>query len=102
MVNELRMQTLPQPASKAATEKAKAKENSAFLESYFNHFIEGTEFGVQEAHNIVLMGKPCPADPRIRMTFWVHSGMLWSRAGATRRWPAVNRCWSNCASGTPT
>ena len=62
LVTELRMQTLPQPASKTTTEKAKA--NFAFLESYFSNFIEGTEFDVQEAHDIVLMGKPLSSRPK--------------------------------------
>jgi hypothetical protein len=62
LVNELRMQTLPQTASKTTTEKAKA--NFAFLESYFSNFIEGTEFDVQEAHDIVLMGKPLSSRPK--------------------------------------
>lgn len=46
LVNELRMQTLPQPGSKTGSERARA--NFAFLESYFSNFIEGTEFDVHD------------------------------------------------------
>lgn len=59
---ELRGQALPQPALKTGSQSVTA--NFAFLESYFSNFIEGTEFDVQEAHDIVLMGKPLSSRPK--------------------------------------
>lgn len=37
--------------------RGRAMENFAFFESYFSNFIEGTEFTVQEAEDIVFRGK---------------------------------------------
>lgn len=36
----------------------------AFLESYFSNFIEGTEFEIDEAREIVLLGKPMLSRPK--------------------------------------
>lgn len=33
----------------------------AFIESYFSNYIEGTEFELEEAHQIVMSGQPAPA-----------------------------------------
>jgi hypothetical protein len=30
----------------------------AFIETYFSNYIEGTEFGIEEAHDIVVQGRP--------------------------------------------
>ena len=58
----LRSEPLVQPATPVGS--AQAHVNFAFLESYFSNFIEGTEFDVQEARDIVLEGKPLPSRPK--------------------------------------
>lgn len=40
---------------------AKSFSNFAFFESYFSNYIEGTEFDVDEAKNIIETNKPLPA-----------------------------------------
>jgi len=59
---ELRAQPLLQPASPVGSERAQV--NFAFLESYFSNFIEGTEFDVREARDIVLRGMPLASRPK--------------------------------------
>lgn len=58
----LRETPLMQPAVIAHSEAART--HFAFLESYFSNFIEGTEFGVQEARAFVLDGKPIATRPK--------------------------------------
>lgn len=59
---ELRSMPLKQPA--AVTKSEQARQNFAFLESYFSNFIEGTEFDVNEARGFVLEGKPITDRPK--------------------------------------
>jgi hypothetical protein len=59
---ELRATPLKQPA--AVTHSEQARQNFAFLESYFSNFIEGTEFDVSEARGFVLEGKPITQRPK--------------------------------------
>ncbi|NTW84247.1 MAG: cell filamentation protein Fic [Chlorobiaceae bacterium] len=58
----LRVIPLVQNASPTTTETARI--NFAFLESYFSNFIEGTEFDVSEARQIVLEGKIIDQRPK--------------------------------------
>jgi hypothetical protein len=58
----LRVMPLVQKASPTTTETARI--NFAFLESYFSNFIEGTEFDVSEARQIVLEGKIIDQRPK--------------------------------------
>jgi hypothetical protein len=58
----LRVMPLKQITSPNATETARI--NFAFLESYFSNFIEGTEFDVSEARQIVLEGKIIEQRPK--------------------------------------
>jgi hypothetical protein len=43
---------------------AKSQSHFAFLESYFSNFIEGTEFEISEARDIVMHGKLVPNRPK--------------------------------------
>lgn len=52
---KLRTQPLPRRLSTATDEPARS--NFAFLESYFSNFVEGTEFGIEEAKGIALEGR---------------------------------------------
>ncbi|MBA4316385.1 MAG: cell filamentation protein Fic [Alcaligenaceae bacterium] len=58
----LRSQPLKQAEEVACTPKAMI--HFAFLESYFSNFIEGTEFDIEEAREIVLFGKPMLSRPK--------------------------------------
>ena len=58
----LRVMPLMQITSPNTTETARI--NFAFLESYFSNFIEGTEFDVSEARQIVLEGKIIEQRPK--------------------------------------
>lgn len=58
----LRANPLPEVASPVKT--TTARQNFAFLESYFSNFIEGTEFGVEEARGFVLEGLPIETRPK--------------------------------------
>lgn len=58
----LRVMPLWQKTSPSRTETARI--NFAFLESYFSNFIEGTEFDVSEARQIVLEGKIIDQRPK--------------------------------------
>ncbi len=58
----LRVMPVAEKASPTITETARI--NFAFLESYFSNFIEGTEFEVSEARQIVLEGKIIDQRPK--------------------------------------
>jgi hypothetical protein len=58
----LRSQPLHQADEAARTPQAMI--HFAFLESYFSNFIEGTEFSIDEAREIVLSGKPMLSRPK--------------------------------------
>ncbi len=58
----LRVMPLVQKASPTTTKTARI--NFAFLESYFSNFIEGTEFDLSEARQIVLEGKIIDQRPK--------------------------------------
>ena len=62
MVNTLR--TTPLQAIADVAPRGEALTNFAFLESYFSNFIEGTEFEVSEARQIVLQGKIVETRPK--------------------------------------
>ncbi|WP_222946038.1 Fic family protein [Paraburkholderia sp. UCT31] len=62
LAEELRSVPLKQPAAVAESEQGRL--HAAFLESYFSNFIEGTEFGIEEARGFVLEGKPITARPK--------------------------------------
>ncbi|MGE4241478.1 Fic family protein [Ramlibacter sp.] len=58
----LRATSLPDAPAPSKTHAARL--NFAFLESYFSNFIEGTEFGVEEARAFVLDGQPIASRPK--------------------------------------
>jgi hypothetical protein len=58
----LRANPLKENGSPVTTENARI--NFAFLESYFSNFIEGTEFDIAEARQIVLEGKIIDQRPK--------------------------------------
>ncbi|MEQ9107840.1 MAG: Fic family protein [Limnobacter sp.] len=58
----LRSQPLQQ--ADEAARSPQAMIHFAFLESYFSNFIEGTEFDIEEAREIVLLGKPVLSRPK--------------------------------------
>lgn len=62
MLNALR--TAPLQAVADVAPGGEALTNFAFLESYFSNFIEGTEFEVSEARQIVLEGKIVETRPK--------------------------------------
>ena len=62
LASVLRSKPLHQAEEAARTPQAMI--HFAFLESYFSNFIEGTEFEIQEAREIVLSGKPMLARPK--------------------------------------
>jgi len=62
LASVLRSQPLHQAEEAARTPQAMI--HFAFLESYFSNFIEGTEFEIQEAREIVLSGKPMLSRPK--------------------------------------
>ena len=62
LINELRKTSLPSIAAVAV--KDSSLVNFAFLESYFSNFIEGTEFEIEEARQIVLEGKISEMRPK--------------------------------------
>jgi hypothetical protein len=59
-----RLRTLPLPEQPSPIKNATGRQNFAFLESYFSNFIEGTEFGVEEARGFVLEGRPIETRPK--------------------------------------
>ncbi|MBA4193862.1 MAG: cell filamentation protein Fic [Comamonadaceae bacterium] len=59
-----RLRTKPLPEVSSPVKTAIARQNFAFLESYFSNFIEGTEFGVEEARGFVLEGLPIETRPK--------------------------------------
>ena len=62
MINALR--TVPLQAIADVAPGGESLTHFAFLESYFSNFIEGTEFEVTEARQIVLEGKIIEARPK--------------------------------------
>ncbi len=67
--------------------EAPARIHFAFLESYFSNFIEGTEFGIDEARAIALEGRISPLRPKdshdIRGVFAQAHEPAWRRRGIT-------------------
>jgi hypothetical protein len=59
-----RLRTVPLPEQPNPAKTLNARQNFAFLESYFSNFIEGTEFAVQEARAFVLEGQPIESRPK--------------------------------------
>jgi len=55
LASGLRTETLPRRVAVATEEPARS--NFAFLESYFSNYVEGTEFGIEEAADIALKGR---------------------------------------------
>ncbi len=53
---------LPQRPARTATKQA--KNNLAFFEAYFSNFIEGTEFAIEEAEQIIFEQKIFPNRPK--------------------------------------
>jgi hypothetical protein len=62
LAEALRATPLRQP--EAVVKGEQSRVHFAFLESYFSNFIEGTEFGVNEARAFVLEGKPITERPK--------------------------------------
>lgn len=58
------LKTTPLPKVSDAAPKGADLVNFAFLESYFSNFIEGTEFEIDEAREIVLEGKISALRPK--------------------------------------
>ncbi|WP_235585117.1 hypothetical protein [Chlorobium limicola] len=58
------LRVMPVAAKVSPTITETARINFAFLESYFSNFIEGTEFDVSEARQIVLEGKIIDQRPK--------------------------------------
>lgn len=58
------LRTTPMPAIGDVAPKGNSLVNFAFLESYFSNFIEGTEFEIEEARQIVLEGKISELRPK--------------------------------------
>lgn len=52
-----KLRTDPQPRRQAVAMDEPARSNFAFLESYFSNYVEGTEFGIEEAREIALEGR---------------------------------------------
>jgi hypothetical protein len=52
-----RLRVEPLPRREAIATAEPARSNFAFLESYFSNFVEGTEFAIEEARDIVLRGR---------------------------------------------
>lgn len=55
LASRLRTEALPKRPAVATDEPARS--NFAFLESYFSNYVEGTEFGIEEAADIALKGR---------------------------------------------
>jgi hypothetical protein len=66
LFEKLAVQLRSVPLKQAATviRSEQARQNFAFLESYFSNFIEGTEFDVNDARGFVLEGKPITERPK--------------------------------------
>lgn len=78
-----------------------AFRNLAFFDAYFSNFIEGTEFEVEEAVDIVFENRIPAARPADAHDVWAPSASCpaatkWARAPPS--WPATSRrsvrCWS--------
>ncbi len=59
-----RLRASPLPELPTPAKSARARQNFAFLESYFSNFIEGTEFGIDEARGFVLEDRPVDTRPK--------------------------------------
>jgi hypothetical protein len=59
-----RLRSEPQPRREAVAVAEPAKSHFAFLESYFSNYVEGTEFGIEEAMAIALQGRIVENRPR--------------------------------------
>ena len=62
LASRLRTETLPRLPAVATKEPARS--NFAFLESYFSNYVEGTEFGIEEAADIALKGRIVESRPK--------------------------------------
>jgi hypothetical protein len=54
LATELQANPLPVPAA----DQTVNSDLQAFIETYFSNYIEGTEFEIEEAHDIVVQGRP--------------------------------------------
>lgn len=52
-----KLRTDPQPRRQSVATDEPARSSFAFLESYFSNYVEGTEFGIEEAREIALEGR---------------------------------------------
>lgn len=59
-----KLRTDPLPRRVAIATEEPARSNFAFLESYFSNFVEGTEFGIEEAKEIALEGRIVEKRPK--------------------------------------
>ena len=59
-----RLRSEPLPRRPAVATEDPARSNFAFLESYFSNYVEGTEFGIEEAREIALEGKIVDKRPK--------------------------------------
>lgn len=41
-----------------------ARQNFAFIESYFSNYVEGTKFDIEQARNIVMLNRVAPNRPK--------------------------------------
>jgi hypothetical protein len=62
LASRLRAEPLPRRPAIATEEPARA--NFAFLEAYFSNYVEGTEFGIEEAKAIAFEGRIVDARPK--------------------------------------
>jgi Fic/DOC family protein len=62
LASALRTQALPRRAAIATEEPARS--HFAFLESYFSNYVEGTEFAIEEARDIALLGRIIEKRPK--------------------------------------
>ena len=58
------LRTIPLPAIKDVASGGLAKSHSAFIESYFSNYVEGTKFDIHEAQEIALMDKIVHSRPK--------------------------------------
>lgn len=58
------LRTASLPAIKDIAPNGMAKAHSAFIESYFSNYVEGTKFDIHEAEEIVLKDKIIPSRPK--------------------------------------
>ena len=91
---ELLSATAPEP--RPALGEIARWEWEPFFEAYFSNFIEGTEFGIDEARRIAIEGEIPPERPRMPMTSPRPTGSSRTRTRAIRHRPAATSWW-NCA-----